>query len=81
MPAPVSTNPSNTDEPATDLADRLSFDLRLLIATVLLSLRAFRSPYLKELPRRLMLVVKAARRVTRLRRITLVGHAVYTGCP
>ncbi len=32
-PAPVSTNPMSTEEPAINLTDRLSFDLRLLNAT------------------------------------------------
>ncbi len=52
-PAPVSANPTRTDEPATSITARLNFDLRLLIATALLSLRALGALTQRGHPRRL----------------------------
>ena len=50
MPAPVSTKPSNTEEPATNLTGRLSFDLRLLIATVCSPFELLGRPVSKSYP-------------------------------
>jgi hypothetical protein len=49
-PAPVSTNPINTEDPATNLADRLNFDLRLLIATACSPFELLGRPVTKTYP-------------------------------